>query len=319
MYKGLWINVLTALIGLCVTFLIGNYLLPLLKKLRFITDGAERDSSGEKLPISGGAMLCAGIFISSAAGFLTMRFFSDSLGPHSENAFPYFIGQLMMLAAAAVGFYSDLLRSRGKKGGIPEKYIILGQLILSAAFLIILFIKGDTDTSTDIPFAGKLELGAAYYPIMTAVMTVICGCFSETDRQAGAAASVYAVFSIGAMSVFAGLSMSEFGILSAASAGSAMGFLVWNYPSVKILGGRCGSMLMGFGAAVMTVSSGKAVYMLIMLIPVLFDGICGLLGLRRNRNTSYGAKNTAAVILRYFIFSLICAAAALVLLNISVK
>lgn len=315
MYKGLWINILTALLGLCVTFLIGNYLLPVLKRLRFISDGAEAEGSGEKLPISGGTMVCAGIFISSAAGFLAMRFFSDSLDHSVDDIFPYFIVQLIMLAAFGAGFYSDLLQSRGKKGGIPEKYVILCELILSAAYLIILFIKGDIDTAIDIPFVGEIELGAAYYPIMLAVMTIICGCFLATDRQAGAAQSVYAVFSIGAMSVFSGLSMSEFGILSAASAGSAMGFLVWNYPSVKILGGRCGSMLLGMGAAVMTVSSGKAVYMLIMLIPVLFDGICGLFGLRVVKKSAYGAKNTAAVILRYFIFSLICVLAALVLLR----
>lgn len=318
MYKGLWINILTALLGLCVTFLIGNYLLPVLKRLRFMTDGAERDSSGEKLPISGGVMLCAGIFISSAAGSLAMRFFSDSLDRQSEKVFPYFIGQLVMLAAAAAGFYSDHLQSRGKKGGISDGYVTLCNMILSAVFLILLFIKGDVSTALDIPFIGETELGAAYYPIMPAAMTVICGCFSVTDRQAGAAPSAYAVFSIGAMSVFPGLSMSEYGILSAASAGSALGFLVWNYPSVKILGGRCGSMLMGFGAAVMTVSSGKAVYMLIMLIPVLFDGICALLGRRPVKDSSYGAKNTAAVILKYFIFSLVCVIAAIALMQLKI-
>lgn len=316
MYKGLWINILTALLGLCVTFLIGNYLLPVLKRLRFISDGAEAEGSGEKLSISGGAMVCAGIFISSAAGFLAMRFFSDSIDHSSDDIFPYFIGQLIMLIAFGAGFYSDLLQSRGKKGGIPEKYVILCGLILSAAYLIILFIRGDTDTAIDIPFAGNIDLKAAYYPIMLAVMTVICCCFSVTDRQAGAAQSVYAVFSIGAMSVFSELSMSEYGILSAASAGSAMGFLVWNYPSVKILGGRCGSMLLGMGAAVMTVSSGKVVYMLIMLIPVLFDGICGLFGLRTVKKAAYGAKNTAAVILKYFIFSLVCVIIALIFLKI---
>ncbi|MDD7429796.1 MAG: hypothetical protein PUK49_08505 [Oscillospiraceae bacterium] len=315
MYKGLWINILAALLGLCVTFLIGNSLLPLLKKLRFITDGEKRDSSGEKLPISGGIMLCAGILISSAAGYLTMRFFSDSLDRGSENAFPYFIGQLIMLTAAIAGFYSDHLQSRGKKGGISDGYVILCDMILSAVFLVILFIKGNMDTALDIPFAGEIDLGAAYYPIMLAVMTIICGCFSETDKQAGAAVSAYAVFSIGAMAVFSGLSVNEYGILAAASAGSAMGFLVWNYPSVKILGGRCGSMLMGLGAAVMTVLSGKAVYMLIMLLPVLFDGICGLIGLRRVKETSYGAKNTVAIIFKYFIFSLVCVIAALALLQ----
>lgn len=313
MYKGLWINILTALIGLCVTFLIGNYLIPVLKRLRFITDGAETDNSGGRLPISGGVMLCAGSFISSAAGYAAMRFFSDSLDHSGENTASYFAGQLIMLAAAAVGFYSDFLRSRGKKGGMSDGYITLCNVILSAAFLIILFIKNEAHTSLKVPFIGETDLGMAYYPIMLAVMTIICGCFSAADKRSGAAEAVYAVFSVGAMAVFSELSVKSTAILSAASAGSAMGFLVWNYPSAKILGGRCGSMLMGMGAAVLTISSENAVYMLIMLIPVLFDGICGLLKLRSNKKEVCGAKNTAAVIMRYFVFSLISVIAALVL------
>lgn len=317
MYKGLWINVLTALIGLCIAFLMGNLLLPVLKRLRLLTDGAERDNSGERLPISGGIMLCAGIFVSSAAGFLFMRFFSDSIAFGTENTSYYFAGQLIMLVAAAVGFYSDLLRSRGKKGGISEEYITLIGLILSAVFLIILFLRGNTDTKLNIPFLGETELGAAYYPIMLAVMTVICSCFSVTDKCSGAE-TVYAVFSMGAMAVFSGLSMKEAGILSAASAGSAFGFLIRNCPKVKLLGGRCGSMLMGMGAAVLTVSSGDAVYLMIMLIPVFFDGICGLFGLKSSKIRSYGEKNTAAVVLRYFVFSLVCVIIALVLLQLKI-
>ncbi len=265
------ISIFTAVLGFSIALLIKNNLLPLLKRLKFISDGtASGLSDGSEIPTGGGVMAAAGMFISAALGYTAMRFFSDSIDLSGSDDSLYFAGQIVILAAFAAGFYGDLLKSRGKKDGLSPRAEIGCIVILSAAFVIIRMVIYPADTDITVPFAGTFAAGGAYIILAIAVMTAVSAGMSRFGEVTAEFSSQTAVFAAGAAAVFSKLSPHSFKILSFAAAGSFAALLFVNYPRTSVQAGQSGRLAAAMTLAVLTVSArGAEICLLISSVPLL--------------------------------------------------
>lgn len=308
------INIITAVISFGILMIFNIYISPLLKKLRFIWDGSETDSGRDALPVSGGILPAAASFTSSAAVYAVIRAVSE-IDVNSVNSHKLlFSGQIIILLGFACGFYSDLLKSRGKKGGMSKGVQQIFICMLCISFLILKFIFLPDERAVKIPFSGEYNLRSYYYPLCFAVMLVTFDCVSFSGESSRGAAMAAMLFSgISSLSVSA-----DGSIFSAALSGAFTAFFFLNFPRVNILAGKSGSLFMGMAAAEAAVSSDNMIYILIMLIPFYFARIKNLLPKKQtaDKNIRYD-KKTVLTTAAYFAFSAVCVLAASALSKIN--
>lgn len=304
------INIITAAVSFGLLMIFNIYVYPMLKKLRFISDGSETDSGREALPVSGGILPAAAAFTSSAAGYAVIRAVSDIDASSNNSNKLLFSGQIIILLAFACGFYGDLLKSRGKKNGMSETVQQISIALLCVCFLIMKFVFLPDEKSVDVPFRGEYDLGAYYFPLCLAVMLISFDCVSFTGESSKGAAMAAMLFS--GLTSFSASSGGS--IFSAALSGAFTAFFFLNFPKVNILPGKSGALFMGMSAAVAAVSSENTIYILIMLIPFYFARIKNILPKKQSaeQNIPY-SKKTALTSAAYFAFSAVCVLTAAVL------
>lgn len=310
MYNNIYVNIITAVLSLSLVLLFGNILTPLLKRMRLISSGAAIDASEEKNPGSLGTALCIGSTVASAVGVMLLCIFSDDISFDTRISPMFYVCEVLVILAAAVGFYSDVLETRGKKGGITNSAYFFTEVIISFAFLIAKYYL-DNSTEINIPYKGNVNLGMLYYPLMFVVMILIEESFRITSKSAGNAAGISAVYFLGGMAVFSQTESREISMLCASFAGAAMGEIVINSPSLKILDGKSGRLFFGISSAVMAVISENAIVMCVSLIPVFVDSIKYLLTKRKAK--VHTKKAYIERVFEFFLFGIISVILSLIL------
>lgn len=258
--------------GLVGAYLFGNMLLPLLKRLRLVKDGDTLEAPNEKITVGGGTALCIGTVISSTAGLILLRFFSDRIIYDTRTDSLFFVSEILIILGTAAGFYADILDGNGKKGGFSNLAYFITECFVYAVFLAV---KYYTDKSTEIyiPLKSSVNLGIMYYPICFALMMIIGESTANLAKTAGSVPSVLSVFFLGAMTVFSHIRSNEASVLCAALAGASMGIIMLNTPKLVLSEGNSGKLFFGISAAVVAVNSENLIFMTMMLFPVFLDGI----------------------------------------------
>lgn len=310
MYNNIYVNIITAVFSLTLVLFFGNILLPLLKRLRLVSSGNVVDASEEKNPGSLGIALCIGSIIASAVGAVLLLIFSDDISFDTRFSPMFYACEIFVILATAVGFYSDILEARGKKDGISNFAYFFAEIIVSGAFLVLKYYL-DNGTEIYIPYKGSVNLGIFYYPIIFVVMILIEESFRITSKSAGNAPGASTVYFLGGMAVFSQSQVYEAAMLCAAFAGAAMGEIVVNSPSLKILDGKSGSLFFGVSCAITAVVSENIAVMCIALIPVFVDAVKYLFTSKKAK--VHNKKDYIERVFGFFIFGIISAAAALVL------
>ncbi len=270
-----FIILMTALLAFGIPSLMGFWLIPLLRKVKYgqtILDiGPVWHKNKQGTPTMGGFLFIAGVLVAVTIGYLVYM----SVGGGESEISPIFgarlfAGMVMAMAFAFLGFVDDYIKVVKKRNlGLTAGQKMVMQILIAAIYLVILYLAGDTSTVLRIPFIGSLDLGLFYYPVALFILIVgTVNAVNLTDGIDGLAGSVTFVAALGFMIIAALLSIYEMQLLAVAVAGAMLGFLVWNFHPAKVFMGDTGSMFLG--GLVVAMGFGLGLPFLIAMIGIIY-------------------------------------------------
>lgn len=248
--------VLATVVAFAVTFLLGFWAIPFLKRLHFgqtiLEDGPKWHHSKQGTPTMGGIMLAIGLFVAVAAAVIFALITGNSLKiellSDSNRSARWLAAAALALCMGAIGFFDDYIKVVKKRNlGLTPRQKTFAQLLVCAAYLIALLFSGMH--TTRIPFLGDVNImsgvGLIFWPIALIFIYGFVNAVNLTDGIDGLASSVTLVVCCAFM-VIAGVTKS-FGanMLAAAGAGCCIGFIMWNTHPAKVFMGDTGSLLLG--------------------------------------------------------------------------
>lgn len=258
---------ITAVISFGVTVLLGLILIPYLKKLKFGQTIREEGPSWHKAkqgtPTMGGLMFIISITTAALAGFF-WAISSESKAVSGEETIRFFAGLGMALGFGGIGFIDDYIKVVKKRNlGLTAKQKIVLQIVVTAAFLAVMYFFGGNSTSVRIPFFGDLELGVFYFIIMGLFIIYFVNAVNLTDGIDGLCTSVTFVVAIFFVLTTGYFAMTTMNILAIALAAGCVGFLVYNAHPAKVFMGDTGSFF--FGGMVLALGFGTKNEILLIL------------------------------------------------------
>ncbi len=254
-------NYLLPLVG---SFLISLILTYLIRRLALKLKIVDYPSSPRKIhdhpvPMLGGWAIYLTFLL------LTVVFYQAGLLADGKIQLTQIVGFLIGGAILMVG------------GALDDKYRLkpLVQFIFPVLASVAVILSGITISYVTNPLGGVLQLNQTLIaPIL--VFAWLLGMMYTTKFLDGLDGLVSGVAIIGSLilflvSLFWDVPLSGTSILCLILAGSALGFLIWNFYPAKIFLGESGSLFLGFALGVLAIISGAkiATALLIMGIPIL--------------------------------------------------
>ena len=266
------VMLITALIAFFVTSLLGIFLVPYLKKLKYgqtIKDiGPTWHQQKQGTPTMGGMMFIVGCLAAVIVGLLTLLILED-FNVVTVQMIRVVAGCAMALAYGMMGFVDDYIKVVKKRNlGLRAREKLLIQFLIAIGYLYLLEVSGGVSTLVDIPFLGQFDLGWFYYPLMLFIIIGTTNAVNLTDGVDGLAGSVTFIVAIGFLAIAARLQFSYVSILAVALAASCLGFLVWNLHPAKVFMGDTGSMFLG--GAVVALAFGIDMPVLLVIIGFVY-------------------------------------------------
>ncbi len=278
--------IVTAFVAAVVTVLLGFVLIPWLRKLKFgqtILDIGpiwhKKDKQGT--PTMGGMMFIAGTVVAVTAGMILLGL-NGFIG--YDDVSQQKLYKLIIAVAAAfffgfIGFLDDFIKVKKKQneGLTPMQKIVL-QIFVIATYFAANLLCGDTKTSIDFPFIGQTpNLGIIYYIIMGLGILYIVNAVNLTDGIDGLCGTVTFVYCIAFAIISAIFDFAGFTVLSVATAGGCLGFLVWNWHPAKVFMGDTGSMFLGGVVATLGISMHAEVLMVVAAAVYIWEALTVLI------------------------------------------
>lgn len=273
---------LAAGIALLVSLLVGPFLIPILRTLKFgqsiREEGPKRHLAKAGTPTIGGLIFIIGI----VAGVLII----------AEK--PYSLGLLtmlgIMLGYGLIGFLDDFLKVLRKHNlGLRAWQKLVGQVFFALILVGISTLFLDRGTAMGIPFtAYTLDLGIFYYPLTILIVVYFANTVNLTDGLDGLAAGC-TVFSAAGYMVIAYLaartgflgsimvSSSDMAVFAAALIGGCVGFLRFNIHPARVFMGDCGSLALGGALSALAVLSKSELVLLIIGGVYVLEGLSVIL------------------------------------------
>ena len=263
--------VVTIAVAFAVTAISGKWFIPFLRKLKYgqtiLEDGPVWHKSKQGTPTMGGMMFIVGSVLAALVGAATMGI--NESATTSLNQLHLYAGLAMSIGFGALGFADDYVKVVKKQNlGLTAKQKMAGQLLISAAYLAVLYIGGATSTILHIPFIGQLDIGLLYYPFAMFVIVGTVNAVNLTDGIDGLCSSVTFVAAIGMMIVATILGIAEMNLLAGALAGGCLGFLCWNFHPAKVFMGDTGSLFLG--GMICAVAFGVKMPMLLLFVGIIY-------------------------------------------------
>ncbi len=230
-----------SLTALLLTVLCGVLGLPLLRKMNarqeIREEGPQSHQAKSGTPTMGGIF----ILISLTA---TVLFYE---GFRSEILWLLFL----VLGHGVLGLMDDGIKTVMKRNlGLTARQKIIGQIVLATIFIYGTVEYLNLSTTLHIPFINHYwELGLFYYLFALVVIVGATNAVNLTDGLDGLAAGTVAIAAAAYVWVARGAGQPEVGTFAAALAGTAIGFLVFNYNPAKMFMGDTGSLALGGGFA----------------------------------------------------------------------
>lgn len=245
------LNIIVAVTSFVLSSFAGFLLIPLLTKIKFgqtIKDiGPVWHKKKQGTPTMGGFIFIIGIVLASVLGFIIYILFEKELPiDFNINMVRFFSGIILALAFGFVGFIDDYIKVVKKQNlGLKARQKTLMQIIISVAYVLTLYIAGDTSTVLVVPGIGQFDLGIMYFPLVVILIIGTVNAVNLTDGIDGLASSVTFIVGISLMVMCGILKNTTMGILSSALAAGCLGFLIWNFFPAKVFMGDTGSMFLG--------------------------------------------------------------------------
>ncbi len=245
------IDVITALLALVASVLLGRWAIPLLHKLKFgqtILDiGPSWHKNKQGTPTMGGLFFIgAAVFATALVLISGETLFKVPIlsGADQNTRIRFFAGCGLALGSALIGFTDDYIKVVKKRNlGLTDKQKFLLQIVLSALYAgTLYFFHADRFF---IPFLGEVSLSFWFIPICMFFLVGFNNATNLTDGVDGLCGSVTFVAGL-CFLVSAGF-MHEAGqsVFLSALVGAIAGFLVYNLHPAKVMMGDTGSLFIG--------------------------------------------------------------------------
>ncbi len=223
-------------ISFAVAAVLGVFLLPLLRRLKFgqsiREEGPQWHRKKSGTPTMGGL-----IFI--GAFLMVSPFFIRNMGAAAVAACATLFG--------VIGFCDDYIKVVKKRNlGLTASQKFLAQLLVTIAFLLFLLYNGWLDTRIILPFVGKvINLGVFFLPFAAFVLLAFVNGVNLTDGIDGLAGFVTLAVSL-FLSLVAFIQGNGSLCLSClVLSGGILGFLLFNVHPAKVFMGDTGSLFLG--------------------------------------------------------------------------
>lgn len=271
--------IISALVALIVTALLGFKVIPYLHKLKFgqtILDiGPSWHKNKQGTPTMGGIMTMFAVLCSLVISFvfsviINGGFFEEMKS--NKHLGMFISGVVMAFAMGFIGFLDDYIKVVKKRNlGLTAKQKTLLQGFVSAAYLVSLALAGMN--TTWIPFVGDVSItqgvGLVFWPIAFFFVYGFVNAVNLTDGLDGLASSVTLVACCAFMLIASlGGRLMGINVYAAAVAGGCGGFLIWNMHPAKVFMGDIGSMFLG--GAVVALAFGTERPILLLLIGIVY-------------------------------------------------
>lgn len=243
--------VIGTLISFVSAAILGPFIIPLLKKMKFgqsiREEGPKSHLSKSGTPTMGGLIIITGAL---ASGLILRNF--------SFNALIVYVS---LLGFGLVGFLDDYIKIALKRSlGLTAKQKLGGQFIVG---ILIAIMGSRLGTDTYIPFYnGYIDLGFLYYPFIVLFMLAITNSVNLTDGLDGLASGVTSVVAIFFIVAAYKLNIFDVSLASASILGACLGFLLFNKYPAKVFMGDVGSLALGGAVGALAI----ALKMPVMLI-----------------------------------------------------
>ena len=239
----LLICALAFFVSLCVTVLVGLFLIPALRRIgagqSIREDGPVWHNKKEGTPTMGGVMFIAG----TATACITVGF-----AEMKNGGFNHIYMLIFALVYSAVGFYDDFVKLKNKRNmGLRGWHKFALQLVVAALFIILLRVTGSLSPEIYIPFINVgISLPEPLYFIFAALAALgaVNGA-NLTDGADGLAAGATIPIAICFAAVSILWSLTATGIYAAALAGGLIAFLFFNFYPAKVFMGDTGAQFLG--------------------------------------------------------------------------
>lgn len=278
-------SVIAAVIGFVVAFVLGYPLIPLLKKLKFgqtiLEDGPTWHAQKQGTPTMGGVLIVLGTVLGLGITLLFAPLFKNNLLEEAPiKTIRWVSGLGLAILMGFIGFIDDYIKVVKKRNlGLTARQKTFLQLLVSAAFLGSLALSGMN--TTWIPFVGEVSIvsgfGIIFWPIALMFIYGFTNAVNLTDGVDGLVSSVTVIVAcffllLAGFSGFLGAS-----VLSAALAGSLIGFLMWNSHPAKVFMGDTGSLFLGGAVVGLSFAVGKPILLLLVGIIYLVEAFSVIL------------------------------------------
>ncbi|NLA84121.1 MAG: phospho-N-acetylmuramoyl-pentapeptide-transferase [Clostridiales bacterium] len=250
---------LTIIIAFLTTLLMGNLLIPWLRRLKFgqvvRDDGPKTHLSKTGTPTMGGILFLVPLIVLS-------------LLLSGENREFLIAAVLSTAGFGLIGFIDDYIKVVKKRSlGLRAYQKIIGQLVAAVALAYYAYTNPDIGSSVIVPFIGlEWDLGIFYIPIAVFIIVGVVNSVNLTDGLDGLCSGVTLIVSatlsliLAAASIFVeqqelielAAKYKELLTFSAALTGTMLGFLRYNTHPAQVFMGDTGSL--GLGGAVSAVS-----------------------------------------------------------------
>ena len=263
-----------AVIAFAVSAVLGKFLIPFLRKIKFgqtiKENGPVWHKSKQGTPNMGGFMFIIGSVVGILVGFILLKvLWKEPLGLSAVNSVKLFGGLGMALIFGFLGFLDDYIKDVKKRNlGLNAKQKLIMQFFTAVAYLLSVYLAGDTSTTVIFPFFGQLDLGFFYYVIMILFILFLSNAVNLTDGIDGLAASVTFLVCISVLIMSGVLGLLGIGVYASALAGGLLGFLIYNFHPAKVFMGDTGSMFLG--GSVLALGFGINLPVLILLFGIIY-------------------------------------------------
>lgn len=265
------VTIVTAAISFGLTAILGIFLIPYLRRLKYgqtIKEiGPTWHKSKQGTPTMGGIMFIAGILVACVAGFAILVSVEKTV--HTVEAVKLFAGLGMAVGFGLMGYVDDYIKVVKKRNlGLRAREKLIIQFLLAVGYLYALWISGGLSTILQIPFVGQIDIGLFYYPFMVFIIVGVTNSVNLTDGVDGLASSVTFVVAIAFMMFTLKLQMQYMGIMAVALAAGCLGFLIWNFYPAKVFMGDTGSMFLG--GMVVALAFGIDMPVILVLVGIIY-------------------------------------------------
>lgn len=253
----------TYLTSFIVSFLFVLATTPILIKVGikygFVDKVNQRKIHIRAIPRIGGIGIAAGTLFPLFLLYFYDNFVSQTLFGSMENTIVIIFGGLSI---SLLGLYDDIL-------GASAKFKLLVQVVLS----VIAIYCGFSINAMSTPW-GVINLGWVGHIITVLWIVGIINAFNLIDGMDGLSSGVsfFACITIMSLSIVNGYMFVA--LVSAALAGSVVGFLVYNFNPAKIFMGDAGSMFIGYLLAVLSLKNQSKGHTIVsLLVPIIAMGL----------------------------------------------